>query len=338
MDYELEQHKTSDKIKWILTLLAFILVGLMLAGIICGWFDKEQTEELPDETHGGLLVSEVIENNGVSLMSAKIPVREYADNGVSTFAVSAVRVSVSNPSEFITYNWAIEWKTAKSEAVTDSVQLSASTGSSVSVSALKAFDTQVILTCSAHLGESSKVSSSATCTIDYAQKFDGVSLNGKKITDGSTIELSTLVGANEDIVDALNNFNFNLTGNLGTGSLTGSAVPTVKGNVTVKSVMGMTNNNLSGVIPYSFGLADFIYEQIYLSPDYYLDGMLAGYNEAIAILYDCVAGYDKDIEFTVNYTCGSDSGTVTFYVNISDSLFANYSARNVELDRTGIVL
>lgn len=99
MNDELRQHKTSDKIKWILTLLAFILVGVMLAGIICGWFDKEQTEELPDETNSGLLVSEVIENNGVSLTSAKIPVREYADNGVSTFAVSAVRVSVSNPSE-----------------------------------------------------------------------------------------------------------------------------------------------------------------------------------------------------------------------------------------------
>ena len=49
MNNELERHKTNDKIKWILTLLAFILVGVMLAGIICGWFDKkEQTPKEPE--------------------------------------------------------------------------------------------------------------------------------------------------------------------------------------------------------------------------------------------------------------------------------------------------
>ena len=41
MSNELYEHKRSDTIKWVLTLLAFILVGVMLAGIICGWFDKK---------------------------------------------------------------------------------------------------------------------------------------------------------------------------------------------------------------------------------------------------------------------------------------------------------
>ena len=48
---ELYQHKRSDTIKWALTLLAFILVGVMLAGIICGWFDKKDEpaeEETPE--------------------------------------------------------------------------------------------------------------------------------------------------------------------------------------------------------------------------------------------------------------------------------------------------
>ena len=36
MDNELHRHKTSDTVKWVLTLLAFILVGVMLAGIILG--------------------------------------------------------------------------------------------------------------------------------------------------------------------------------------------------------------------------------------------------------------------------------------------------------------
>ena len=91
-------------------------------------------------------------------------------------------------------------------------------------------------------------------------------------------------------------------------------------------------------MPYSFSLADFIYEQMYLSPDYYLEGMLEGDSYALSLLYECIEGYDRDIEIKVNYTCGSDSGTLTFYVNISDSLFANYSAQNVALDKSGIVL
>ncbi len=44
---ELYEHKRSDTVKWILTLLAFILVGVMLAGVILGWFDKK--EEPPAE-------------------------------------------------------------------------------------------------------------------------------------------------------------------------------------------------------------------------------------------------------------------------------------------------
>lgn len=44
---ELYEHKRSDTVKWVLTLFAFILVGVMLAGIILGWFDKK--DELPVE-------------------------------------------------------------------------------------------------------------------------------------------------------------------------------------------------------------------------------------------------------------------------------------------------
>ena len=45
MSYELEKHESGDKIKWILTLIAFILVGVMLTGVICGWFEKKEPEK-----------------------------------------------------------------------------------------------------------------------------------------------------------------------------------------------------------------------------------------------------------------------------------------------------
>ena len=38
--YELYEHKKSDTVKWVLTLIAFIVVGVLIAGLIAGWFDK----------------------------------------------------------------------------------------------------------------------------------------------------------------------------------------------------------------------------------------------------------------------------------------------------------
>ena len=46
-DYNLSEHKKSDTVKWVLTLVAFLIVGVMLAGILCGWFEKK--EELTEE-------------------------------------------------------------------------------------------------------------------------------------------------------------------------------------------------------------------------------------------------------------------------------------------------
>ena len=46
MNNELNKHKSSDKIKWVLTLIAFLLVGATLAGILLGFLaPKVRTEE-----------------------------------------------------------------------------------------------------------------------------------------------------------------------------------------------------------------------------------------------------------------------------------------------------
>ena len=45
MRNELYEHKRSDTVKWVLTLVAFIVVGVMLAGIILGWFEKSPSAE-----------------------------------------------------------------------------------------------------------------------------------------------------------------------------------------------------------------------------------------------------------------------------------------------------
>ena len=43
MNNELFNHQKSDTVKWVCTLLAFLIVGVLIAGIICGWFDKKET-------------------------------------------------------------------------------------------------------------------------------------------------------------------------------------------------------------------------------------------------------------------------------------------------------
>ncbi|HIZ00319.1 MAG TPA: hypothetical protein H9676_06405, partial [Firmicutes bacterium] len=68
---ELYEHKRSDTVKWVLTLIAFIVVGVMLAGIICGWFEKKETEE---EQAGAPAYSFIVgngEGNRMSLMSVR---------------------------------------------------------------------------------------------------------------------------------------------------------------------------------------------------------------------------------------------------------------------------
>lgn len=45
MRNELYEHKRSDTVKWVLALVAFIVVGVMLAGIILGWFEKSPSAE-----------------------------------------------------------------------------------------------------------------------------------------------------------------------------------------------------------------------------------------------------------------------------------------------------
>ena len=44
MNNELQEHKKSDTVKWILTLVGFILVGMLLIGIILGWFEKKEVQ------------------------------------------------------------------------------------------------------------------------------------------------------------------------------------------------------------------------------------------------------------------------------------------------------
>ena len=119
-DYGLYRHKVSDTVKWVLTLIAFVIVGVMLAGIICGWFVKDEDVPVEDEQQqteegGELAVGDGI-SSGVSLMSARIAVADFEEYGISPLAESAQQVTASvQPSDALNkeVDWSIAWGTPR---------------------------------------------------------------------------------------------------------------------------------------------------------------------------------------------------------------------------------
>ena len=107
-NYELYEHKRSDTVKWVLTLISFILVGVMLAGIILGWFEKDDAEE---EQAGAPAYSFIVgngEGNRMSLTS----VRNSAVTGESVTITATVEPD--NEAENTGVDWTAAWKNAES--------------------------------------------------------------------------------------------------------------------------------------------------------------------------------------------------------------------------------
>lgn len=182
---DLYNHVRSDKVKWVLTLFAFIVVAVMLAGIICGWFEKkEETEEQSHETamDGGMVVGNA-QSGGVALMSARIMSAEYEDYGVNALADTAYTLTATiEPSDATnkSVDYTAAWKNAnstwaKGKDVADYVTVQqASEGSlNATVTCLQAFGEQVIITCTV----TDNIDLKATCTVDYLRKPLGANLN-----------------------------------------------------------------------------------------------------------------------------------------------------------------
>ena len=143
---ELYEHKRSDTVKWVLTLFAFILVGVMLAGIILGWFDKkdESPAEEQQQTEEGseLVVNDGI-NGGISLMSEKISPADFEAYGVSPLAESAQTVTATiQPSDALNkaVDWSVAWANASSawadgKTVTDYVTVTPTSDGAAGVTA-----------------------------------------------------------------------------------------------------------------------------------------------------------------------------------------------------------
>lgn len=179
--------------------LAFILVVGVIVGVIF-WQNgnisftpvgQEQTatpdEEMPVSDNGGAVIGTPVEN-GIKLLSAKIPVAEFAANGVSAQAETAYTLTatiVPDTATVTSVDWEVafvnpssEWATGK--AVTDYVTVTPTADGALTanVACLQAFGEQIVVTVISR----DNPLATATCTIDYAQKVTGATLNLGDIT------------------------------------------------------------------------------------------------------------------------------------------------------------
>ena len=199
-NYELYEHKRSDTVKWVLTLLAFILVGVMLAGIILGWFEKDDAEE---EQAGAPAYSFIVGNSEGNRMSLT-SVRNSAVTGESVTITATVEPD--NEAENTGVDWTATWKNAESvwasgKSVSDYVTLTPggedyAASKRVTLENLQPFAEQIIIKATAR----DDPGITATCTADYAQKPVNFSLSFGEVSCnfGGDTDVTLEINANAD--------------------------------------------------------------------------------------------------------------------------------------------
>ena len=197
---ELYEHKRSDTVKWVLTLIAFIVVGIMLAGIICGWFEKEDAEE----EQAGVPAYSFIVGNGEGNRMSLTSVRNSAVTGESVTITATVEPD--NEAENTGVDWTATWKNAESvwasgKSVSDYVTLTPggedyAASKSVTLENLQPFGEQIIIKATAR----DDPGITATCTADYAQKPVNFSLSFGEVSCnfGGDTDVTLEINANAE--------------------------------------------------------------------------------------------------------------------------------------------
>lgn len=202
MKNELEMHKTSDKIKWVLTLLAFILVGVMLIGIICGWFDKKDDKPV-DDTEQSFVTDddgEIINDGEVYAMPKAMTIRAAAQTLSSSNTVDVRIEAYVYPStaENKAVDFSVAWGKATehgNEQVSNYLTVTPdSDGSTLAtVSCKKAFgNDKIIITVTTRDG-----AYTATCTVSFVGTASSITVTNSNATQksnsgrGSYYELGT---------------------------------------------------------------------------------------------------------------------------------------------------
>ncbi len=190
-NYDLNRHKKNDKIKWIATGVAVILLAGACATTIAmgvknnGWFKKDEDPKIEQTATGGMDVGE-IQSNGIQLLSARIASEDYEEYGISPLAENAYTLTATvTPADAANkkVDWTIAFKNASSswatgKTVTDYATVTPSADGSLTavVENKAAFGEQIVVKCTSRDNRSAY----ATCTVEYLQRVDyTLTLDGK---------------------------------------------------------------------------------------------------------------------------------------------------------------
>ena len=209
------KHVASDKIKWIVTLLAFVLVAVLFAGIFAGWFKVPSPEPVGSGAgvDGGAVVTPGDETgeetgNKISLTSVQIPRAQYEDYGIMPIAETAFTVTATVSGTGLTADQKnVTWSAAafknpsstwaSGKSVGTYVTASPS-GNTLTVQCLKAFGEQIVVKCTSTFN----TAVSKDLTVDYKEKieFTGLTIDSKNVTGTIEEELDITGDRNAKVV------------------------------------------------------------------------------------------------------------------------------------------
>ena len=205
---ELYEHKRSDTVKWVLTLFAFILVGVMLAGVILGWFDKkeeppaeeEQTEQaaVTDGESNAMdedIVYPMPEKMSFSAAAFAQPLAQFGEpSGTTVTSPQSVDVRIEayvypESAANKAVDFSVAWGNAPthgSEQVSNYLTVTPDSDGSTTatVSCKKSFgDDTIIITVTTREG-----GYTATCTVSFTGIASGIEITSSTATKKSTSE------------------------------------------------------------------------------------------------------------------------------------------------------
>lgn len=261
----LNQHVKSDKVKWIITGIALVLILAILGGVLAAvltetnpkdWFEQPAGEETetPDVTDGD--GNEMESGKVYPMPSSMIFATTAAESGI-TIKATVEPADATNKS----LTWSVEWVNpssswANGKNVSEYISLARNGQDTATVSCLKPFGEQAKIVVTSDSNPEAK----AECTLDYKQRTTGVSsfdYSGVGENNGALYSFGN-VGSVDDISIYLQN-NAQIVAEW-SGNQEGNAAASDFGAAALKSsVYTIANDDKAKIV--SFSMPCFVVEE-----------------------------------------------------------------------------